>query len=67
MKRYLVIIILFITVNSVAQTEVADSIGKHLSLDEVVISASNITRVDNHLIIFPNEQQRKHTNNGYGI
>lgn len=67
MKRYLVIIILFISVNSVAQTEATDSIGKHLSLDEVVISASNITRVDNHLIIFPNEQQRKHTNNGYGI
>lgn len=67
MKRYIGIIMLLISIDSVAQTEVADSIGKHISLDEVIISASNITRVNDHLIIYPNEQQRKHTNNGYGV
>lgn len=67
MKRYIAIIVLLISIDSFAQTEVTDSIGKYLSLDEVVISASNITRVNDHLIIYPNDQQRKHTNNGYGV
>lgn len=67
MKRYIAIIVLLISIDSVAQTEMTDSIEKHLSLDEVVISASNITRVNDHLIVYPNEQQRKHTNSGYGV
>lgn len=61
------IIMLFIPIDSIAQSEATDSIGKHVSLDEVIVSASNITRVDNHLVIYPNEQQRKHTDNGYGV
>lgn len=39
-----------------AQTSSNDSISRTVALDEVTIVASNVTRVDNHLVIYPNTQ-----------
>lgn len=50
-----------------AQNIRKDSIASTKALDEVVVSASNISRVDDHLVIFPNSQQRKHAVNGFGV
>lgn len=41
-----------------AQTSSNDSISRTVALDEVTIVASNVTRVDNHLVIYPNTQQK---------
>lgn len=65
MPIYLIIVLL--SIDSAAQSQTADSIKKRISLHEVVITAPNITRIDNHLLILPTEQQRKHANNGYGV
>lgn len=49
------------------QTSSNDSISRTVALDEVTIVASNVTRVDNHLVIYPNTQQKKSSNSGYGV
>lgn len=68
MKRFVWLIgTLLFYIESVAQVENTDSIGKSLSLDEVVVTASNIFRVDNHLLIYPSKQQREHADNGYAV
>ena len=69
MRRNISFVVLFslFAFELVAQTEVPDSIRKIVSLDELVVSAPNITRMKDHLLIYPNEQQRKHTNDGYGV
>lgn len=50
-----------------AQTSSNDSISRTVALDEVTIVASNVTRVDNHLVIYPNTRQKKSSNSGYGV
>jgi hypothetical protein len=67
MKFYVLILFSLFSIGLVAQVNTSDSITKAVFLNEVVISASNITRVDNHLLIYPNEQQRKYANSGYGV
>lgn len=44
-----------------------DSIVSTRALDDVVVSASNISRVGDYLVIYPNSQQRKHAVNGFGV
>lgn len=51
----------------IAQTLSNDSVSRTIALDEVTIVASNVSRVDNHLVIYPNSQQKKSTNSGYGV
>ncbi len=50
-----------------AQTSPNDSISRTVALDEVTVVASNVIRVDNHLVIYPNAQQKKSANSGYGV
>ena len=50
-----------------AQNTGKDSIVSTKALDDVVVSASNISRVGDHLVIYPNSQQRKHSVNGFGV
>ena len=50
-----------------AQNTGKDSIVSTRALDDVVVSASNISRVGDHLVIYPNSQQRKHAVNGFGV
>ena len=50
-----------------AQNTGKDSIVSTKALDDVVVSASNISRVGEHLVIYPNSQQRKHAVNGFGV
>ena len=50
-----------------AQNTGKDSIVSTKALDDVVVSASNISRVGDHLVIYPNSQQRKHAINGFGV
>lgn len=50
-----------------AQNTGKDSIVSTKVLDDVVVSASNISRVGDHLVIYPNSQQRKHAVNGFGV
>lgn len=50
-----------------AQNTGKDSIVSTKALDDVVVSASNISRVGDHLVIYPNSQQRKHAVNGFGV
>ncbi len=65
MKRHIwIIIAVFLSMEAVAQVEVSDSIKQ---LDEVVIRASNITRMDGHLLIHPNKRQIEHASNGFGV
>ena len=66
MKRSIFFIFIVFSVEIIAQ-EVSDSIRKTIFLDEVVVTASNITRMDDHLLIYPNKQQKGHSNNGYGV
>ncbi len=51
----------------IAQTLPNDSVSQTIALDEVTIVASNVSRVDNHLVIYPNSQQKKSANSGYGV
>lgn len=48
-------------------SEPNDSISRSIQLDEVTIVASNVSRVDNHLVIYPNTQQKKSSNSGYTV
>lgn len=57
MKRSIFFIFIVFSVEIIAQ-EVSDSIRKTIFLDEVVVTASNITRMDDHLLIYPNKQQK---------
>ena len=50
-----------------AQNTGKDSVVSTKALDDVVVSASNISRVGDHLVIYPNSQQRKHAVNGFGV
>ncbi len=50
-----------------AQNTGKDSIVSTKALDDVVVSASNISRVGDHLVIYPNSQQRKHAVNRFGV
>lgn len=50
-----------------AQNTGKDSIVSTKALDDVVVLASNISRVGDHLVIYPNSQQRKHAINGFGV
>lgn len=50
-----------------AQTSPNDSISRTVALDEVTVVASNVIRVDDHLVIYPNTQQKKSANSGYGV
>lgn len=50
-----------------AQNTGKDSIVSTKALDDVVVSASNISRVGDHFVIYPNSQQRKHAVNGFGV
>ncbi len=51
----------------IAQTQTNDSISKTVDLGEVTIVASNASRVDNYLVIYPNSQQKRSSNSGYGV
>ena len=57
--------LLMATVPVFAQNTGKDSIVSTKALDDVVVSASNISRVGDHLVIYPNSQQRKHAVNGF--
>ena len=59
--------LLMATVPVFAQNTGKDSIVSTKALDDVVVSASNISRVGDHLVIYPNSQQRKHAVNGFGV
>lgn len=59
--------LLMATSSTFAQSVEKDSISSTKALNEVVVSASNISRVGDHLVIYPNSQQRKHTVNGFGV
>ena len=59
--------LLIIALPTFAQSVGTDSISSTKTLDEVMVTASNINRVGNHLVIFPNSQQRKHAVNGFGV
>lgn len=59
--------LLMITSPTFAQSVGKDSISSTKTLDEVMITASNINRIGDHLIIYPNSQQRKHAINGFGV
>lgn len=50
-----------------AQNTGKDSVVSTKVLGDVVVSASNISRVGDHLVIYPNSQQRKHAVNGFGV
>ena len=69
MKKVIVISALCLSAvpQLMAQNIRRDSIASTKTLDEVIVSASNISRVDDHLVIFPNSQQRKHAINGFGV
>lgn len=38
-----------------------------VSLDDIIITAENITCIDGHLLIKPNKQQREHASNGFSV
>ena len=59
--------LLMAAVPVLAQNTGKDSIVSTKALDDVVVSASNISRVGDHLVIYPNSQQRKHAVNGFGV
>lgn len=59
--------LLMVAVPVFAQNTGKDSIVSTKALDDVVVSASNISRVGDHLVIYPNSQQRKHAVNGFGV
>lgn len=67
-RKPITIILLHLTsLNLLAQTQASDSIAKNVTLNEVTVTASNIVRVDDHLQIRPNEQQRRHASTGYEL
>lgn len=50
-----------------AQNIGKDTIVSSKVLQDVVVSASNISRIGDHLVIYPNSQQRKHAVSGFGV
>ena len=44
-----------------------DSIKKELELEEVVVLAPNMERMNNYILIRPDSKQRKHSNNAYEL
>ena len=66
-KMLLGIVLLSYPFSMTSQTLSNDSINRTVSLDEVSIVASNVTRVENHLVIYPNTQQKKSSNSGYTV
>lgn len=66
MKAFVLFIFVVFSLGAVAQ-EISDSIHKSISLNEVVVTASNVTRMEDHLLIYPNKQQKGHANGGYGV
>lgn len=67
LKHYMCLLFLFSTLMGLAQTVEPDSTNSSILLDEVVVSGNNITRVENHLVIIPTSNQKKHANDGYGV
>lgn len=65
--KYIGTIMLFIPVDIIAQSHPTDTITKNVSLEEVTIVADNVSRIGNHLVIYPNVQQKKSANSGYGV
>lgn len=59
--------LLMVTSPTFAQSVGKDSMSSTKTLDEVMITASNINRVGDHLVIYPNSLQRKHAINGFGV
>lgn len=53
--------------NAHSQTQETDSVKKIVALDEVIVTGQNITRIDDHLLIIPNKQQREHVSTAYGL
>lgn len=66
-KKYIGAILLFIPIDTIAQSQPTDTITKNISLEEVTIVADNVSRIGNHLVIYPNVQQKKSANSGYGV
>lgn len=66
-KKYIGAILLFIPIDTIAQSQSTDTITKNISLGEVTIVADNVSRIGNHLVIYPNVQQKKSANSGYGV
>ena len=53
--------------NIVAQNLSTDTIKKTVSLNEVAVTADNITRVDGYVLILPDKRQQEHASSGYGV
>ena len=69
--KYLIFLLLpcfnaLFVVGAAAQTEIADSlIARADTLNGVVVTAKEIVRYDDHLLLYPNKNQRQHAANGF--
>lgn len=63
---YVTIILLFVVEFTAYGQEASDSL-RSISLDEVVVKADNISRIEDHLLIIPTSEQIKHSDNGFSL
>jgi hypothetical protein len=67
MKRItLLSLLVTISITSMAQT-LKDSIDSAHTLQDVLVLAPNMQRMDNYILIRPNGNQRRHSNNAYEL
>lgn len=66
MKK-LVLLIIGVLITLDAYCGQRDSLNSTISLKEVEVIASNISRIEDHLLIIPTTKQLKHANNGYDV
>lgn len=62
MRTY-ISMLLFILFTSASAQNNTDSISKEQTLQEVVVLAPNMTRMDNYILVRPDNDQRKHSGN----
>ncbi|MDO4189804.1 MAG: hypothetical protein Q4D29_12545 [Lachnospiraceae bacterium] len=62
-----IIIILIGLLDFTAQAQVSNDSIKSISLDEVLVTAENIYRNGDHIVVLPTTNQKKHSSTGYAL
>lgn len=65
--RYIYLIITLCWFNALASAQALNDSTLNVTLNEVVVRADNISRVDDHLLIIPTAEQIKHSDNGFSL
>lgn len=67
MKQVLLFVFYFLLFISASAQNSTDTISQKQTLQEVVVLAPNMTRMDNYILINPDNNQRKHSGNAFEL